>query len=298
MMFGAAVTNSELAEWLNVTGELSGPDRVTANVVRQWVGWDVLPKARARGQVVGRNPKWSRTDSALRRALRLAELRQAGVKRENAVVVQAYIEWGHPDFARVRSALLSEFRKWRNQLIRRKITLLEGRPYASASAAELRAIQKQNGPLAERFVGTPFQLTKEAYAVLADAAHRSQSNSVDLSRLIQGAISNIDPQVAGAIPPQYIAAITNSFSGLIGLESEISNSGETVIQKASERQFREARYFIRKFGTMVQRAGDIGTDVNSGSAVIKELSALGPQVSVGPWAVIGFVQGLKLIVSI
>lgn len=291
------MTNTELAEWLNQTAELSGRDRVTANVIRQWVNWDVLARAAAKGRAVGLNPDWSRPHSATRRSRRLADLRRADVRRENAIIVQAYLEWGHPDFPRVRSALLSEFRKWRDQLIRRKVTFLRGTPFATVSAAQLRAIANQNGPLDKRFVGTPFQQSKEAYAVVADAMSRSETDLADLIRITTGAFERIDREIADSMPPQCIAAIANSFSGLTGLESEIANSGETLIQKASERQFRVARHRVRKFRKVTEIAGHINTSDNSKAALFQELSLLGPQITVGKWMILFFVQALKFELS-
>jgi len=213
-------------------------------------------------------------------------------------VVQAYLEWGYRDFAKVRSALLREFRKWRNQLARRKITFFEGRPFEAISAAQLRAVANQNGPLAERFAGTQFEQSKEAYAVIADAMSRSETEIPELARIIQIGLDRLDGAVAASIPAQYIAVFANSFSGLTGFESEIDNSGETIIQIASERKYREARYLIRKLRTAIHRAGAIMPDENSGSDLLKELSLLGPQITIGPWSVLGFVQALRLSVPI
>jgi hypothetical protein len=292
------MTNSELAELLNSTAGLEGNDGVTANVIREWVGWDLLPRAEARGRARGLNPDWSRSNSALRRATRLAELRKAAVRRENALVVQAYLEWGFPDFVKVRSALLSEFRKCRNQLIRRKITFFEGRQFGTISAAQLRAFSNQNGPLAERFVETQFEQSKEAYAVLAEAMSRSETELPDLVRIIQIGFDRLDREAGATIPTQCLTAFANSFPGLTGFESEIDNSGETIIQTASERKYREARYRMRKLRTVIQRAGIISPDVSSGSELLRELSLLGPQITIGPWSVMAFVQALKLSVPI
>jgi len=292
------VTNSDLAKLLNSAAGLSGKDRVTVNVIRQWVSWELLPRAEPKGRARGLNPDWSRNNSALRRARRLAELRKAGIRRENALVVQAYLEWGHHDFAKVRSALLSEFQKSRNHLTRRKITFLEGRQFETISATQLRAIANQNGPLAERFVETRFQQSKEAYAVLADAMSRSETQLPELVRIIQIGLDRLDEIAAASIPTQCLAAFANSFSGLTGLESEIINSGETAIKSASERQFREARYLIRKFREMIDKTANAGSGTNPRLELMRELSFLGPQITVGPWMVMGFVQGLKMTVPI
>src|SRR5690348_10385096 len=96
------MTNAELAAYLNEQLGLSAGQAVTTDVVRQWVAWDVLPKAKVQGRISGKGPAWSRLGVARRRAMRLAQLRKLGTRREKALIVQAYIEWGHPDFGRVR----------------------------------------------------------------------------------------------------------------------------------------------------------------------------------------------------
>lgn len=187
------MTNSELAELLNARLGLAEHDAVTVNVLRQWVAWDVLPKARVAGRVDGKGPIWSRTGATLRRANRLGELRRRGIKRENALIVQAYIEWGHHDFDRVRAAMRSEWDKWAAQLTRKQTTFIENTDYGEISATQKRAIANQIGPISPIFKGTKLEQSPELYALIADFARTGESDLGHLSSLISGPIYLFDP---------------------------------------------------------------------------------------------------------
>jgi len=241
------MTNVELANSLNEKFALAGPDAVTLDVIRQWVAWDVLPRAQVKGRLPGKGPLWNRDERSLRRAHRLAELRKAGVRRENAVIVQAYVEWGHPDFARVRSALRAEFTKWRNQLNRDHTTFIGGDGYRGLSASRKRSIANQLGPLDGRFVGTQFEHTPEIYAVLANLARLAEGDLNQTRELISNAMEQLHPNFKAIIPIEMADLIANSISGLTGLPDEMEESGEGVIERATERQFRIARHHARLF---------------------------------------------------
>lgn len=289
------MTNAQLADRLNAELGLTGPDAVTANVIRQWVAWDVLPKAQVQGRSAGKGPIWIRSRRAHCRAVRLAELRKAGVRRENAVIVQAYIEWGHPDFERVRSALCKEFAKWRNQLNRRHITLMEGDNYRELSVTKKDAISNQIGRLDERFVGTRFQQSRELYGNIANFSRTSEGDQKLIEELIHGAFDKISPDYSKYIPDDFISILCYSVSGLTGSSEEIVNSGKTTIASATEWQFRIARYFVRCYLRMLQAAGRISEISELDHRIrepLKMLTVLAPEISVGPWLTSLFVQAL------
>lgn len=292
------MTNAELADELNDRLALTGPDAITANVIRQWVAWEVLPKATAQGQAIGKGPAWSRSDAAMRRALRLAELRQGGIKRQNALIVQAYIEWGHCDFNRVRSALLDEWTKWASQLNHKRITFLGNTNFQNISSTKKKAIATQIGPLDNIFKGTPFEQSAELYVVFSEFSRFGNGNSEYLANLMAGAFRRISPNMTQMPPASCILALANSFSGMTGARDEIDNSGASEIQNASQRQFRIARYHIRLILHQLQIAGDIdhaaAIDFNT-QKLLQILKLIGPQISVGPWLIFAFTQTLKSI---
>ena len=292
------MTNSELAALVNSRLGLAGQDSVTANVIRQWVAWDVLPKARIQGREKGKGPVWSRSGPAVRQALRLGALRQRGVKREKALIVQAYIEWGHRDFDRVREALLDEWSKWAAQLTRRQTTFLAKAEFRDIGAKQMRAIANQLGPLDSSFKGTPFQQSPELYAVMAEFARSGNGIEKDIEILMAGAFEQMVPGMAEMLPPHCSGALAGSILGLIGTSDEIANSGETTIQTATERQFRIARYQIRLFYRQL-RASERHTEIASldpnFGRLLQMLRSLAPQISVGPWLIISFIQLLRVI---
>lgn len=294
------MTNAELAVVLNTRFGLAGQDAVTENVVRQWVAWDVLPKAAAQGQAIGIGPTWFRSDSTLQRATRLAELRKHGVRREKALIVQAYIEWGHPDFDRVREALSSEWGKWAAQLTRRQTTFLEKSEFPNISRTKKRAIANQLGPLDFRFIGSQFEQTPEFYAAIAEFARNGDGSSEYIEALISGAFRQIMPGIEEFLPPHYILRLANSFAGITGDPDEIANSAESAIQKATERQFRITRHQVRLFIRVLRKGAPHGQSAlldSKARQLLGMVHSLAPQISNGPWLVFAFVQGIKGIVG-
>ena len=294
------MTNAELAVRLNTRLGLVGRDAVTANVVRQWVAWDVLPKATAHGQAIGIGPTWFRSDSTSQRATRLAELRKHGVRREKALIVQAYIEWGHPDFDRVREALSSEWGKWAAQLTRRQTTFLEKSEFPNISRTKKRAIAKQLGPLDFRFIGSQFEQSSEFYAAIAEFARSGDGRSEYIEALISGAFRQIMPGIEEFLPAHCILELANSFAGITGDPDEIANSAESVIQKANERQIRIARHQIRLFLRALRNGAQHGQSAlleSKARQLWEMIHSLEPQISNGPWLLFGFVQAIKAIVG-
>ncbi len=289
------ITNSELADLLNSEFGFVGRNAVTANVVRQWVDWDVLPRAQAQGQRVGNAPSWARSDSDLRKARRLAELRQMGLKRENALVVQAYIEWGHQDFDRVRVAFAAEWRKACSQLARRQSTFLNDRTFAEVSAASKKAIANQLGPLDHRLQGTRFEQSQEFYAVMAEIGRSGDNPKLPSDELIARALDQMAPRVSPLLNPLWIEAIGKVLSGIAGLPDEIENSGIEAIQNSKERDFRIAQFHLRFFrkainGKLPNR--QIQSALES-EPTFQKLRELGPQILNVPWVILPFIQALK-----
>lgn len=290
------MTNAELAELLNARLGLAGKDAVTESVIRQWVAWNVLPKATAQGRAIGERPAWSRSGAAMRRALRLADLRKRAIRRENALIVQAYIEWGHPDFDLVRGALQREWSKWTAQLNRRQTTFLEDTDFENVSATKKRAIATQLGPLDDIFKGTRFEQSPEFYAVFAEFARVSEGNPRHMAGLMSVALRQINPEIVELIPPHCIITLVNSFAGMTGAPDEIENSAESAIRYASERQFRIARYQIRFFLRILGKGNfhsqSVALNFDSGQ-FWQMLHSLLPQISRGHWLIFLFVQALK-----
>jgi hypothetical protein len=290
------MTNAQLAEFLNARLGLAGPDAVTVNVVRQWVAWDVLPKATAQGRAIGDGPTWSRSGAAVYRAMRLGELRKRGVRRENALIVQAYIEWGHRDFGRARDALSSEWRKWTAQLTRGQTTFLGKSRFPEISATQKRAIATQMGPLDDLFRGTQFEQSREFYAAIGEFSRTGEGQSDYLAGLMASAFQRFLPSLAQSLSSNVISMFVNSFSGMTGNADEIDNSADAAIRNASERQFRIARCQIRLFLSELRKSDQhrqsAASDFDT-RQLWQMLDLLAPQISTGPWLVFSFVQALK-----
>ena len=291
------MTNADLAALLNAKLGLTGAEAVTANVVRQWVAWDVLPKARIRGRISGKGPVWFRSDAAMHRAMRLGELRERGIRREKAVIVQAYIEWGHSDFDRVKEALLSEWAKWAAQLSRRQITFLGNSEFREVSATKQKAIATQLGPLDARFKGTQFEQSPELYAVFAEITRRDASHLEYIEMLIAGAFRQMMPEAAKNLPQDCMGVLANSIAGMTGTPDEIANSADHTIRNSTKRQFRIARHLIRILLGELRKGEQHGQSVAlapNAHQLWQMLRLLAPQISTGPWLTFLFVQALKI----
>ena len=269
---------------------------MTPDVIRQWVRWGVLPHSTAKGRSVGESPEWSRSFKARRRALRLAGLRKAGVVRENAVVAQAFFEWGHPNFELVKKALLAELRKWRSQLLRRRTSRLGGVDYQNLGAAQQRAISNQLGALDSRFVGNRFEQSPELFAVVAELAELDDVAPHLVNRLLTEAIDKMMPGVVESIPASCFGLILTSLPGLLGSPEEIANSAEAKLTECSERNFRIARVVRLRMLAALSRTEPNSLSRNSNLVELMNMNkSLLPQISVGPWAIFHFTQCLAAV---
>lgn len=290
------MTNADLASLLNSELGLTGTAAVTPNVIRQWVGWGVLPHSTAKGRSVGESPEWSRSGKARRRALRLAALRKAGVVRENAVVAQAFFEWGHPNFELVKQALLAELRKWRSQLLRRRTTRLSGVDYQSLGAAQQRAISNQLGALDRRFVGNQFEQSPELFAVIAESTELDEVAPHRVDQLVTAAFDKMMPGVVKSLPASCTNLFLTSLPGLLGSPEEIANSAETKVRDCSERNLRIARVMRLRMLAALSRTNHSSLSRSSNLVELMNMNKnLLPQISVGPWAVFHFMQCLAAV---
>ena len=292
------MTNAELASLLNSQLGLTETNAVTPNVIRQWVGWEVLTWSTARGRSVGESPEWSRSGKAMRRAFRLAQLRKSGVIRENAVIVQAYIEWGHPDIDRVRQALMREVNKWRSQLLRRRTTRMQNADYQSLSAVQQRAIRRQRGHLDARFAGTQFEQSDELYATFAELAESGEGDGDRVSKVLLAAMDKMLPGIGETLPAASLNRLGSAIAGVFGSADEIANSAQSEIERASEREFRIARLISRRLlqpTREAQRIKEIMELSGAHAELLQMLNSLSPQISVGIWASVQFAQCLMCV---
>lgn len=292
------VTNAELAELLNGEAGLAGADAVTVNVIRQWVAWDVLPKATITGRSGNGGPLWSRSPIAVRRARRLAELRALGIRREAAVIVQAYIEWGHRDFARVRSALLSEIGKWRAQLTHHRTTYMDKAKYGDMSTASRRAMKTQLGPIDNRFMNTKLQQSDEFYAVFTQLAESGKGDPDYANRLLFEAFGRVLPELPLFQGSEQISGLLSLIAGVFGSPDEIANSAQSEIENCCERDLRIARANTRHIYRLIRQAPQILKipDIKALFGDFLEMPiSISKQISVGPWAIFQLVACLLAV---
>lgn len=292
------MTNAELADHLNAEAGLTGRDAVTSNVIRQWVAWDVLPKATPFGRTIGQNPTWVRSQTEMRRAKRLAELRKFGVKRETALIVQAYIEWGHPDFERTRNALAHEIAKWRSQITRKRTTYIAHGDYKGLSTVQQRAFRTQSGPLDGRFTNTLLQQSGEFVATFIGLAETGQGNFHLIRDLLSEAIDRILPGFGGMAAIIPIEMISSFIAGTFGEPDEISDSAQAEVEIGTEREYRIARVFTRRVLNRLSQTKRVLTMQDLPTPIVhlsEVLDNIIPQISTGPWVVFHLTQWIMLI---
>jgi hypothetical protein len=234
----------------------------------------------------------------MRRARRLAELRKLRVQRKSAVIVQAFIEWGHPDLDQVRSALLHELKKGRAQFAHHRTTHMVNADYGELSAVQQRSIRAQLGRLDSRFVDTQFQQSNDFYATIAHLAETGGGNARRQQELLQGAFERMVPEFGQLLSGTPISSFHQSLSGLIGSPDEIANSGVEAIKNISDRELRIARTMTRRIGRKQREAGEMIASSKLSPAVselLKMQNSTLPQTTAGQWAVIQLVQCALLI---
>ncbi|WP_147417678.1 hypothetical protein [Sphingomonas cavernae] len=292
------MTNADLAALLNRELGLTGAQAITVNVIRQWVLWDVLPKASAKGRAIGKRPDWNRDAVALRRARRLAELRTLGVRGRYAVIAQAYFEWGHSDFELVRGAIAAEFRRSAAQLLKGVTSETRFDDFSAISATRRKALQHQSGPLDKRFVGTKFEQSPELYLTSLNMIRTGEGDASQMSALVLQAAQQIAPTHATHLAPQISELLTQALPGLFGSDEEIANSGEETIRNSPKRNFRIARIALKRRSAFV-RGHSSFSQFPQLPEELRELSTalipLTPQITTGKWAISAFVAILHTL---
>lgn len=283
------MTNAEHADALSCQFGLTGVDAVTVNVIRQWVLWDVLSRASAAGRAIGQRPDWSRDARSHQRARRLAELRRDGVRRKNAVIAQAYLEWRYTDIGQAQAALASEFKRGRARMLKRFTSAKDLSDFDALSSVTKRAVHNQMGALSPTFVGTQFELSDRVYASILDLMRGGKPNAVQA--IVAEVLRQILPSHANSILPQFIEFAIDAAIGILGIPDEMSGSAQSTLESASHRDLRVARYvnwrFLKFLHSTPQLAewSELNIDARD---LFAALAKLRPQISVGHWAVFSF----------
>jgi hypothetical protein len=286
------MTNAELAEHLNAEIGLTGRNAITANVIRQWVLWDVLPRAQANAKGRGRAIEWGRDVADMHRARRLAELRRYGVVRKTAIVAQAWLELDYPDFCDAKKALLVEFRRARSVSLRDLTSSTEHDAESPLSQTRRNALLRQSGPLDPRLEKTSFQLPPQSLVRILDAAVSGKSHESDVAEIISEQFYKFDAPVGNKDIHDFSLHLAKGFSGLLGDPDEIGHAGEQTLVTASVGQFSLARRIWRKGYFRIpehfQNISEISEHWSEAGLFQSIYQKIGPSILVGQWAVFSF----------
>lgn len=290
---GPRMTNADLVAYLNEELGLTGASAVTSDVIRQWVLWDVLPRATSRGRGYGRGLEWKRSGRDLHRARQLARWRDYGIRRESAVIAQSFLEWRYPDFDHARRAIIIEFKRARALALKRFNTTADISDFAHLSSVGRRALRNQLGPLDGRFADTQFDLCGETYAAFLSAAIKGEGNIGQLTALLTHPIENLSPACSALFPESALQWFIGTTMGMFGEPTEIANSAQFTIEIASEREWRIARIATRRIFKMLRHAQAVskipGLD-KSTRDLFAMLAQIQSEISIGRWAISMFAQ--------
>lgn len=302
-----AMTNEQMAAWLNDDLGLKGRQAVTANVVRQWVSWGVLPKASAKGQRVGSGPLWERDAVALDRAKRLASIRKWNVVRESAVIAQAFIEWGHDDTAKVRRCLIAEFERCRRLLFKSVTSSTDFAAVGSLSAAKKKALLHQSGSLDVMFINDRAANWSDLLVRALGVMRSGSGDSCALPEMLLG--SGIFPELIRPLASDMMTpAAVSSIQRLFAEPDEHDVGGEIHLLNATDAELLDARDSARAwlFSAMpmllsfeipdVPQMPPGFAEAAAMLAVMQpQLAELYPQISCGYWAVSTYVTALSMV---
>ena len=289
------MTNAELAVYLNAELGLVDKAAVTSHVVRQWVLWDLLPKAAGRGRGRGQGLTWERSERDLRRARQLATWRAYGVRRENALIVHAYVAWGYRDWERVREALATELQLASAALRKRVTTSLQfGSFRHDISQTRKRAFRTQLGPLDHRLKETQFELSPELYALAGQAAFEPPLIQMDISASINEYVSRAFPTfspLVSLLGPSFFALL----EGIFANEDETDKAAMPAIANCSEKDLRTARFLINQLYKIFFPAYRSSDRPHQAKHLFKTIDTIGPQITVGHWRIVGLASAVRII---
>lgn len=229
------MTNKELADRLNEQFGFSGRAGVTANVIRQWVNWQLLPKSKITNGKMGNGPLWHRDNAALDLAAKLTQFRGYGLVSEMQLVARCYIEGWPIEIETARRAMMSRAEYSRKHMSKR-LSVDYGKLAASAELTPVnkRALEKQLGKQDSRFIGTPLEFKDDIGVRLNLAALSGNALPPD----ILGSLAQAMPTATvGDHFTKLMPLLAAGISGLAGLPDEIDNSLLDSIENCSDAVF-------------------------------------------------------------
>ena len=238
------MTNAELAEWLNSEMDLTDDLRVTNNVVRQWVGWNLLPKASISGRDSVKGPIWYRDSNALKAAQRLAEFRKGGLKAKNQLLARCFVDGWKIDIAEARLATFN-WAGFRLKTMSKRLTMDYSRIDAGAdlSTVQIRALQNQLGTQDDRFKGTPFEFSGNIGVSLNLVALTGEMPPPKILAKITEALP-----ISGELQKQWLEllpVLSAGISGMAGSPDEIENSLLDSMDNCSDHVFIKSRNMVK-----------------------------------------------------
>ena len=219
------MTNEELADWLNA--ELAGRanEIVTRDIVRQWVTWGVLPRAVGHGQRIGAPRAWSRDDAALAQARRLVDLRAAGLRGQQALQAQLWLESWPVDFQRARAAITGIFERSKKRMLRGVSTNYDPRTKPPLSPAKQRVVVGQIGMPAAIFENSPLALFPDEKVAAFAATKFGEASQTDFAEIAARVIKSIFPEAE--IPSDDIGL--TGLLGMLGERDEIPELRQRIV---------------------------------------------------------------------
>jgi hypothetical protein len=137
----------ELMAELAAASERLDAGPITERMIEDWISERLLEGPRPKGNRRGLPPTWVYSEEAVRRAVRIVELRAKGIRRASALRVNLWIDGFSLPFDDMRRALRSEFKRGLAGLRRRKPWRFDARYRRKFSDKELEAEGKKIDPV-------------------------------------------------------------------------------------------------------------------------------------------------------
>jgi hypothetical protein len=227
------VTIDEFLKRLNEQARLRSNKIITARMLEDWAYKDLVPGPIRFGGT--EKPNWQWSEESLKAALKIIEYRRRGFKRSTAIRAQRWLE--DPDLKTPldREAILLEFKRARNLLIRYVSSTHGMRADTTLSEYKRRALLRQIGPLDPIFERAGINPGGAAFILFYELARFGEQ------------ITSIDPKMeplASALAKAVLLNGLHIFAGLLETDDTHPLSAVLAIRNLTSDQLEECRTWV------------------------------------------------------
>jgi hypothetical protein len=230
------VTIDEFLKRLNEQARLPSNKIITARMLEDWAYKDLVPGPIRFGGT--EKPNWQWSKESLEAALKIIEYRRRGFKRSTAIRAQRWLEDLDLKTPLDREAILLEFKRARNLLIRYVSSTHGMRADTTLSEYKRRALLRQIGPLDPIFERAGINPGGAVFIVLYELARFGEQ--------ITPLDENKEP-LASALAKAVFPNGLHIFAGLLETDDTHPLSAVLAIRNLTSHQLEECRTWVATF---------------------------------------------------